>query len=188
MGTKFRITEYTAYDISYFFNEYKNLIAYKLISGSLYKVLNLNRARMQGVELNFNLYCKHYYTASFGYTYLDARDVSKDAGQSDVGYSKGNRDLPYKIRHSFNFNSDAFYGNFAWNVNGRYNGAVKEVSIYPGSEPDAFFVINSKLSYKIVQGKMIYIAVNNITNKQYEEIERYRMPGRSYTLGTIFEF
>jgi iron complex outermembrane receptor protein len=164
------------------------LIAYKLISGSLYKVLNLNRARMQGVELNFNLYCKHYYTASFGYTYLDARDVSKDAGQSDVGYSKGNRDLPYKIRHSFNFNSDAFYGNFAWNVNGRYNGAVKEVSIYPGSEPDAFFVINSKLSYKIVQGKMIYIAVNNITNKQYEEIERYRMPGRSYTLGTIFEF
>jgi outer membrane cobalamin receptor len=65
---------------------------------------------------------------------------------------------------------------------------MKEVSIYPGSEPDAFFVINSKISYKIAQGKMVYISVSNITNTQYEEIERYRMPGRSYTLGTTFEF
>ena len=188
LGTKFRITEYTAYDISYFYNEYKNLIAYKLVSGNLYKVLNLNKARMQGIELNFNLYCKHYYTASFGYTYLDAKDISKDAGINDIGYASGNHDLPYKVKHSFNFNSDAFYENFAWNVNGRYSSAIKEVSIYPGSEPNAFFVINSKLSYKFKPGRMIYVSVNNIANTQYEEIERYRMPGRSYTLGTIFEF
>ncbi len=188
LGTKFRITEYTAYDISYFFNEYKDLIAYKLVSGSLYEVVNLNRARMQGFEINFNLYCKHYYTASIGYTYLDARDISKDAGLNDVGYESGNHDLPYKVKHSLNFNSDAFYSNFAWNVNGRYSSAMKEVSIYPGSEPGSFFVINSKLSYKIATGKMVYLSVNNITNTQYEEIERYRMPGRSYTVGTILEF
>lgn len=188
LGTKFRITEYTAYDISYFYNEYKNLIAYKLVSGNLYKVLNLNRARMQGIEFNFNLYCKHYYTASFGYTYLDARDISKNAGINDIGYPSGNHELPYKVKHSFNFNSDVFYEYLAWNVNGRYNSAMKEVSIYPGSEPDAFFVANTKVSYKFQPGRMIYISVNNIFDAQYEEIERYRMPGRSYTLGTIFEF
>jgi outer membrane cobalamin receptor len=65
---------------------------------------------------------------------------------------------------------------------------MKEVSIYPGSEPDAFFVANTKVSYKFQPGRMIYISVNNIFDAQYEEIERYRMPGRSYTLGTIFEF
>ena len=190
LGTKFRATEYTAFDISYFYNDYKDLIAYVAVPDSslLYKVINLNRARMQGLEFNFNLYCKHYYTASFGYTYLDAKDVSKNAGQNDVGYALGNHDLPYKVKHSLNFNSDAFYGIFAWNVNGRYNSAIKEVSIYPGSEPGAFFVFNSKLSCKFGPGRSVYIAVNNIGNMQYEEIERYRMPGRSYTIGTVFEF
>lgn len=191
LGTKFRITEYTAYDISYFYNGYKNLIAYlPLKVGELYKIINLDRARMQGIEFNFNLYCKHYYTASFGYTYLDARDMSGRVDSANVYYKKNpkNRDIPYKVKHSFNFNSDAFYGNFAWNVNGRYNSAMKEVSIYPGSEPDAFFVANTKVSYKFQPGRMIYVSVNNIFDAQYEEIERYRMPGRSYTLGTIFEF
>ncbi|NUM80711.1 TonB-dependent receptor [bacterium] len=190
LGTKFKITEYTHYDISFFWNEYKNLIAYVQVpnQGLLYEVQNLARARMRGVELNTQILCKRYYTATIGYTYLDARDVSKNAGQNDVGYARGNHNLPYKIKHSFNFTSDVTYGAMAFNVNGRYNSAIKEVSIYPGSEPGAYFIINSKFSWKFMAHHSVYLGVNNITNKQYEEIERYRMPGRNFMAGMILNF
>ena len=60
--------------------------------------------------------------------------------------------------------------------------------IYPGSEPDGYIVMNSKLAYHFTSSISSYFAVNNITNKQYEEIERYRMEGRSFSVGANFSF
>ncbi|HMV25544.1 MAG TPA: hypothetical protein PKA26_01575, partial [bacterium] len=74
------------------------------------------------------------------------------------------------------------------NLNGRYNSAIREVSIYPGSEPDAFFVLNGKFSVEFLPKRSVYISAQNITNTQYEEIERYRMPGRSYMIGCSMQF
>ncbi len=181
LGTKFKITEFSSYDISLFWNEYKNLISYVPVAGQslTFEIQNLSRARMRGFEFNFNLFLQRYFTASFGYTYLDAQDRSKN---------RTDNTLPYKIKHSFNFSSDAMYDKFSLNVNGRHNGHIREVSIYPGSEPQAFFVLNAKVSYKFLRNQIIYIAVNNITDMQYEEIERYRMPNRSYTIGMMIEF
>ncbi|HMW32551.1 MAG TPA: TonB-dependent receptor [bacterium] len=192
VGTKFKITDYTSYDISLFWNEYKNMIAYiadtAVAYQGYYKVVNLNRARMRGVEASIHVFYKQYLNASAGYTLLDARDISKDAGTRDVGYTSGNHDLPYKAKHSFNFNIDAGYEPVSLNLNGRYNSAIREVSIYPGSEPDAFFVLNGKFSVEFLPKRSVYISAQNITNTQYEEIERYRMPGRSYMIGCSMQF
>jgi outer membrane cobalamin receptor len=134
---------------------------------------------MRGFEFNLNLFYKRYLTASLGYTYLDAQDRSP--GRTD-------NTLPYKIKHSFNFNSDAMLGRFSVNFNGRYNSKIRKVSIYPGSEPGAYTVLNAKIGYKFYRNQTVYLAVNNLTDTQYEEIERYRMPNRSFTLGTTLEF
>jgi outer membrane cobalamin receptor len=81
-----------------------------------------------------------------------------------------------------------YYKSFALNVNGRYKSAIDEVFIYPGNEPDAHLVVNSKLSYKLLSKHQVYVAVQNIGDTQYEELERYRMAGRSYTAGAVIVF
>ena len=65
----------------------------------------------------------------------------------------------------------------------RGRSAIHEVFIYPGSEPEGYILLNTKLSYKFSPQVTSYIGINNIADVQYEEIERYRMEGRNFTIG-----
>jgi len=111
---------------------------------------------------------------STAYTYLDAKDDSND---------RKNDFLAYKIKHSFSFAAHGAHKGFSLSINGRYNDKVTEVFLYPGSEPKAYFLLNGKIGYKINSKQFVYFALDNITNTQYEQLERYRMPGRSFTFG-----
>ena len=134
---------------------------------------------MQGAEINLRYRGPGIFSGSVGYTYLDARDVS-DGRYNDF--------LAYKIKHALNASLGVHYKSFSASFNGRYRSGVKEVFIYPGSEPDAYMLFNGKISYEFNPGSSIYFSIDNFTNTQYEELERYRMPGRSYTAGLRFKF
>jgi iron complex outermembrane receptor protein len=183
IGTKFKLWPSTFFDVAFFYNRYKNLISFQQISlphePFLFKVINLKESLMQGFEIGINYRPVKYFHFIFGYTYLDARDISDD---------RYNDNLAYKVKHTVSFSANANYHNFSWNINGRYRSNIEEVFIYPGSEPDANFILNSKFSYTFSNDHTVYLAFNNMTNAQYEELERYRMPGRSYTAGVVFNF
>ena len=91
--------------------------------------------------------------------------------------------LAYKIKHQFFINNQFNYKSISLNINGRFRSKAEEVFIYPGSEPQANYIINSKISYTFSNNYHFYIGVNNMFNTQYEELERYRMPGRHYIIG-----
>ncbi|HLF64619.1 MAG TPA: TonB-dependent receptor [Saprospiraceae bacterium] len=181
IGTRIKITEHVEMDAALFYNHYKDLISYQQISALplTFRVVNLNKAVMQGFECNVKYEIPKYFTLHTGYTFLDARDVSPER-YNDV--------LAYKVKHTFHFSATGFYKQLTLNINGRYRSAIEEVFIYPGSEPDANFLLNLKLTYKLLDKHNLYVAVNNMTDKQYEELERYRMAGRSYTAGAVFVF
>ncbi len=181
VGSRIVISDRLNIDAALFYNNYKDLISYQQLPGPglLFRVVNLNQAVMQGFEVNVKYEIPEYFTLQAGYTFLDARDVSPE---------RFNDVLAYKVKHTFQFSATGYVKQFMLNVNGRHRSAIDEVFIYPGSEPDANFLLHAKLSYRLLDKHNLYVALNNITDTQYEELERYRMSGRSFTAGAMFTF
>ena len=140
----------------------------------LFEVINLNKAIMQGIELSVDYSPFTWMRWSAGYTYLDARDVS-EVRFNDV--------LPYKSKHTGFASLFLEHGKLNFFLQGRGRSRIDEVFIYPGSEPDGYLLFNSKISYSFQKNVSAFLSVQNITNEMYEEIERYRLQGRTYAMG-----
>lgn len=176
-------------DFSFFFNMYDNLIQYVNIGTTPlgpFQVQNVAKAQVKGFEFlidyksHINLFSDKFdYGIEFDYTYLDAKDLS--AGRSDDI-------LPYKPKHLFNSNINLAYYGFNLNVNGRYVSEIEEVYFYKYEEPKAYFLMNMKLSKTIGKNVSVFFAVNNLTDKFYQELERIAAPNRNYTAGINIEF
>jgi iron complex outermembrane receptor protein len=181
-GAKWSLGKSSTFDIAVFHNRYKNLISFQQVSAPLepltYKVVNLREALMQGFELNFQHRWKDLLFFNFSYTFLDARDISPE---------RVNDALAYKVRHTIGASATLTHGKWMLHTNARYRSRIEEVFIYPGNEPEAVFVANTKLRFTAGKNNF-YVAVNNLNNAQYEELERYRMPGRSFLAGMEFSF
>ncbi|MBI1226898.1 MAG: TonB-dependent receptor plug domain-containing protein [Bacteroidetes bacterium] len=183
VGVKWSLKNRSSFDVALFYNKYKDLISFQQLASPdqslLYRVINLKEAVMQGFEVAYQRQVGKVMRFNFGYTYLDARDVST---------GRLNDNLAYKMKHTLSVGATTYFGQFIGNVNARYRSAIKEVFIYPGSEPGAAFVLNAKIGWQPITQAQFYLAVDNLTNAQYEELERYRMPGRNYTAGMTWEF
>ncbi len=184
-GLRWHYGELFDVDLAYFRYHYKDLIYWIEISAeegvlyTLFQVRNLNRAFMQGFEFTANLNLAPYFRGSLGYTYLDARDQSVNR-TDDL--------LAYRARHSMYFSTTWTLGRWTLNFNGRYRSKIEEVFLYPREKPDAFIVINGKLRARLSEKAEASIAVENIFNTPYEELARYRMPGRNWLFGLSFRF
>jgi len=171
--------------LSYFRYHYKDMIYWVEISKeeqvvyTLFQVRNLNKAFMQGAEFTLQVHPIPALTLFAGYTYLDAKDLS-DNRQDDY--------LAYRVKHSFNFFGDYRLHPFRLHLDGRYKSAVDEVFLYPLEAPKAFWVMNAKLSYKYSDSIALALSLKNIFNTAYEELARYRMPGRNLLFDINFTF
>lgn len=178
LGAKISHEKWGSIDGALFFNHYKNLISFQQVSGPLepltYQVVNLRAARMQGFELSYTRHWGERFHLSASYTFLDARDISSE---------RVNDALAYKVRHTVGASATYRYQRWTLHANARYRSRIEEVFIYPGSEPAAAFIANARLRCDFGRGKAAYFALNNLNDAQYEELERYRMPGRSFALG-----
>lgn len=183
LGATWSIKSTSTLEISAFYNHYRNLISFQQVSQPLeplvYQVINLRQALMQGIECSIRHQFRPWLHANLAYTFLDARDISPE---------RLNDALAYKVRHTLGASVQAQYEDFSLNLSNRYRSRIEEVFIYPGNEPGAAFIACAKLSWQPQTGRTFYLAVNNINNAQYEELERYRMPGRRFTAGIDYSF
>ncbi len=183
IGMKYSPIDNLTFDLSLYHNRFKDLISFVQISAPLepltFMVVNLKTATMQGVEIALNYRPCQWFGLRAGYALLDARDTSPDR-YNDV--------LAYKPKHTFSFSADFKYRNFNLYLSSRGRSEIEEVFIYPDSKPDAYMLIDAKLMYSILDKHQVYFSVNNIQNTQYEELERYRMAGRSFSTGIYFRF
>jgi outer membrane receptor for ferrienterochelin and colicin len=183
LGATWSIKSKTTLEISAFYNHYRNLISFQQVSQPLeplvYQVVNLRQALMQGIEFSVRHQFRPWLHANLAYTFLDARDISPE---------RLNDALAYKVRHTLGTSVQAQYEDFSLHLSSRYRSRIEEVFIYPGNEPEAAFIACAKLSWQPKTGSTFYLAVNNINDAQYEELERYRMPGRRFTVGIDYSF
>ncbi len=183
LGSKISFGSKLKLDAALYYNQYKDLISYKQVSlpgqPLRFEVVNLAKSLMQGFEISAEYDPFKRLKLLAGFNYLDARDES--AGRiNDV--------LPYKSKYTTYFNAIYTYTYFHLSILGRSRSKIDEVFIYPGSEPAGYFLLNAKLSAQFTRSLSVYAQVDNITDVQYEEIERYRMPGRNFGFGVNFSF
>lgn len=182
VGTKIDLRPFR-FDVALYYNRYKDLISYEqrpTPDGSiLFEVVNLNKAIMQGFEISGEYAPIKELAFQAGYTYLDARDVSDEA-INDV--------LAYKSKHTTYFNILGTYKGWQIYLQARSRSRIDEVFIYPGSEPTGYILFGGKLSYTFSDRLSAWFKLDNATDVQYEEIERYRMEGRNFTFGVHFQY
>lgn len=179
-GLRIRLGGSTDLDLACFRDQYRDLIYWvaacppqEEMLCSTYRIANLNRALMQGLEAGLDWDWRRALGVSVHYTYLDAKDRSP--GRADDL-------LAYRVRHALLVSLDARIRRVTVNLSGRYRSKIEEVFLFP-EKPDAFFVAQAKAAVRVTGPLHISLAVNNLFDTQYEELSRYRMPGRKWVVG-----
>ena len=167
---------YFGFGINIFRNEIKDMIVWKNS-----KNVNIpGTSVLKGVEVSYQQILLEKFLLGANYTYLDAKD--KD----------GNR-LLRRPRYQVGFNATYFATkNLNINANGTYVGSRtdKDFSIYPAVNVDTgrYFVLNSKIDYKIDKTWDTYLKVDNIFDKRYQDVYGYATPQRSFYIGVNAKF
>lgn len=189
VGFRKQYDERFTLDFSAYINEYNDLIQYVNIGGNIngpFQVQNIAKARIKGLEFlidyssSFNFIKETLgYSFEFNYSLIDARDLSD---------KRANEYLPYKPKHIINFSSEINYSGFNFNITGKYLSKVDEVLFFKYEEPDGYFTMDMKLSKWLFNKATIFVAVNNLLNTSYQELERIQAPNRSFNSGMRIEF
>lgn len=185
VGARSKFGHWLEVDLALFHYRYRDMIYWVALPQQpgqfepMFQVRNLNRALMQGLEVGVNFYHGQNLRLRAGYTYLDAKDRSE--GRPDDL-------LAYRMRHALNFGGTVTWNRYELNLDGRFNDKVEEVFLYPNDEPDAYVLLNSKLIAHATKGLSLSLSGNNLLDAQFEELARYRMPGRHWLAGMSYEF
>lgn len=159
VGAKKKIGDKSEATISLFKRELDDAIDWAEVSPWVWQVENIDHLSAIGVNATYATKLSSAVNADFGYTYLDSHD------------EKGARKAPY---HSFNLGLNIKSGKLNQTVQGRY---ISEYTVA------GRVIIDSVAKYKLNESREVYLKVNNIFDKQYEEVRAYPAPGRTFTLG-----
>ncbi len=177
IGLRRKLSNFLKTDTSLFICDVSDMIFWERLSEDEFQVTNLNRSVTKGVETSAK-FSWGGLSATANYTYLDAQDRTE--GRTDDK-------LPYKPKHTAYAALDYQYSRFKLGASLRYVSEVEEAIFYPNDVPKAFYVANAKLSYNLSDRVTLSIAVNNLLNRQYEEMARYRMPGKAIGFRMVME-
>ena len=139
--------------------------------------INIGRARMRGVEGEVG-YQHGIFTARLNGTYLDAEDL--DAGTP----------LQRRPKHSANLGLTARPGNWIFNLEGRYVGErpqFDEVTFAISDNP-SYVRVDAAARWRALPWLSPYARVENVADKQYEDVLRYPTPGRTLIGGVAIDF
>ena len=177
------------FDVSAYINEYNNLIQYVNIGTGIngpFQVQNIAKSQIKGFEVfldynsHFNMFNKQFgYGFNVSYSFVDARDLS---------VNRTDNYLPYKPKHNLSFSADINYLGFSYDISGKYLSKVDKDLFYKFEEPKAYFILDMKLSKQILKNTSIFVAVNNMLNESYQELERTQAPNRNYNAGIRMDF
>jgi len=166
-------------DVAGFVNDYNDWIYWRelpadpLTGAYRFQVANLLKVRMSGIDATMRLNPMAQFTLNLNYLYLLARD--RTANRTD--------DLiPYRPRHTFSGQLVFTHGRLKTSIMTRARSAVEETvfAAYRYDAPGAFAVTDARVEFAFRSWITGGVDVRNLFNQQYEEMARYRLPGRSY--------
>ena len=158
-GITQKIKEFAEIDAGCFYSKFKNRIG----SDTEYKFINIDKSSSKGIELSGALHPVEFLSIFSNYTYTLSRDDKTD------------KDLFKRPRHKCSAGINANILNKAdvalsWDYTGkRYDyGYVKL---------DPYTTLNSVVNFNTTENTSVFVRVDNILNKEYEETEGYDAGG-----------
>ena len=179
LGITHELAPYLRFDVAGFINDYSDWIYWREIapapgsSAYRFQVANLLKVRMSGMDARARIRPAAGFEISLNYLYLLAKD--RTAGRSD-------NTLPYRPRHTLSGSVLFHHGDLHSSVTVRGRSSVEETvfAAYKYDTPGAFAVTDLHTDYDVRPWMNVALEVDNVFNVQYEEMARYRLPGRSY--------
>lgn len=190
IGSNWKIYDDVIFNGALFYNKVRGLINFDNQSGRFEQYSN---ARLYGIELNLSAQIREDLSARLGYTYTVAENdgsfvIIENEYLPDLVYAPD--EIPYKPKHkldidltkSFNFGIKVF-------LNGSY---ISDQVFYDRADLtdntafvavrkklDAYFLLNTKITYDFNEKYQTFLAVDNILNEDYQEL--YLSPGPGIT-------
>ena len=181
LGITHTLQPYLHLDIAGFVTDYDDWIFWQELdpvpggAGYRFQVANLLKVRMAGIDAAMKVSPADGFTISVNYLYLVAEDRTPGR-EDDV--------LPYRPRHTVSGSMTFSHGRLSTSATVRSRSRVEETvfSAYRYDAPGSFAVVDLHSDYDILSWLNVGIDVDNVFNYQYEEMARYRMPGRTYSI------
>ena len=174
------------FDVAAYYMIVDDWIAWKP-AGNLWRPYNLKEVEASGVELNGKLKRQiNHGEFELGGMYAYNRSVLLQ-GISDDDQSVGYQ-LPYTPKHRFGLNVNLLYKKYRFSINSYFTGKRFGIDVI-NEEIDDFLITNINLSKNFSIGKqMVSIEgqILNLLDVEYQNVNRYAMPGRNYLLSLNF--
>ncbi len=190
-------------DATYFFNRFEDQIVSTGGSNlSNFTSDNLKNTRAQGIELALRLRPVQSLEIGGAYTFLDSSVLALDGSDATSDPFTVGQQLLRRPRHSASYNVTWRHGRWTLNTNAYLRGATLDVDPVNGIsactwygapcffENKGYTRADAGFSFQIARGVEIYGRVNNLLNREYEEIFGYPankanfMGGMKFTIQT----
>ncbi|MFA5345800.1 MAG: TonB-dependent receptor [Candidatus Omnitrophota bacterium] len=160
------------FDLTYFHNDFKNMINFVSLSVSPYgEYMNVAKAMTQGFEIGAKI--KPFDNLTFGtnYTYTDTEDKSTGLELARRPKNQVNFDIDWGFLPGGNLNFGMNY------VGKRWDNTSNTVN------DKAYTVFRMAAFYDITKNFRIFGRIENLFDKKYQEVYAYETLGRSFYAG-----
>lgn len=174
---KYLMQDAVSLGITYFFNDFEDMIDYDLLT---YSYTNVAEAQAKGIEMFLSARPCEKMNLVLSYTYTDTED--KITGLK----------LIRRPDHKFAANANYIFledGNL--NLEFIYIG-TREVNGFgwpaPRVELDSYYLVNARASWKLNANLQFFGRINNLFDEEYEEVIGYGTPGINVYAGVKSTF
>ena len=182
----------------YFDNRFHNIVSFLTVAPSAACLavgapfgagtfFNTDLARARGGNFSGEARITRWLSGSANYTYDSTRTLSAptDPFNIDPNYLIGSRLLRRPV-NSGNIVLNLRYWRMNWNISGYFTGKRYDYN-FPGQIIDpGYALINLAATYNIARGFSFYGRIDNLANKQYEEVYGYPALGREFRIGVKY--
>lgn len=175
IGVESKINKYLASNITYYRNDYDDLINWTEVAG-VWQPTNINSAVIDGIEFENKIKVADKLSLNLGYTFLKAKD--KNTGTYLIYQPKNKADFSLTYEGLNDFVCE-LKGQF---TDRRFHDAENSVYV------KRFFVLGLSTSKKFKSGLSYFMSIDNLLNEKYQVIRDYPLPDFSLTSGVKINF
>lgn len=164
-GVKKKLSSTSEMTISVFKRDITDAIRWIEAADYTFHPQNIDCLKTNGLNVNLTTKLSPVTTADFGYTYMDSRDQNNN----DIG----------DPRHSFHINLSIRNGKISQNILGTY----QDESGNTFSRVSSRFLVDTNTTYALDKDTALFLKVNNLFNKKYQDVKDYPADGRTVLFG-----
>ncbi len=161
---------------TFFRNNFKDLIDFDYATS---RYVNIGRAKTEGIEVFASVRPIDDLTTRLNYTYTDTEDKRTKENLLRRPKNKFSLDLNYRFLNKGNINLGVIYVGKRDDI---------DPSTYDRVRVDQYTLVNLSTSYNITKNLQAFGRVENLFDKEYEEVKGYGTPGLSVFGGMKLSF